>query len=203
MNAIEVATLEEVTKDDETPAAPDQVEGLVAVANGGSPEAQKDMATWLASRLGVDSIPVKLKTLRLMTILNGKGGSNFKLELRNAATEIVQGLTEFSAPPDPVHGDKPAEMVRNFAGTAYKILESPPEEDKGHYEQQKEGIGGLFKKGRDKASKLAREAATNIETKAGEALHAAQTIAHEQVELCPQCVQIPPLQTITTRCALA
>eukprot|EP01043_Picozoa_sp_COSAG02_P061206 COSAG02_NODE_8175_length_2675_cov_10.726027_3_plen_39_part_01 len=39
MNAIEVATLEEVTKDDETPAEPDQVDGLSAVASAGSPEA--------------------------------------------------------------------------------------------------------------------------------------------------------------------
>jgi hypothetical protein len=59
MNAIEVATLEEVTKDDETPAEPDQVDGLSAVASGGSPEAQKEMADWLAARLSVESIPVR------------------------------------------------------------------------------------------------------------------------------------------------
>eukprot|EP01043_Picozoa_sp_COSAG02_P039818 COSAG02_NODE_3172_length_7230_cov_8.725004_4_plen_101_part_00 len=59
MNAIEVATLEEVTKDDETPAEPDQVDGLSAVASGGSPEAQKEMADWLTARLSVESIPVR------------------------------------------------------------------------------------------------------------------------------------------------
>lgn len=60
MNAIEVATLEEVTKDDETPAEPDQVDGLSAVASAGSPEAQKEMADWLTARLSVESIPVRL-----------------------------------------------------------------------------------------------------------------------------------------------
>lgn len=59
MNAIEVATLEEVTRDDETPAQPDQVDGLCAVASGGSPEAQKEMADWLTARLSVESIPVR------------------------------------------------------------------------------------------------------------------------------------------------
>lgn len=59
MNAIEVATLEEVTKDDETPAPQDQVDGLCAIASGGSPEAQKEMADWLANRLSVESIPVR------------------------------------------------------------------------------------------------------------------------------------------------
>ena len=59
MNAIEVATLEEVTKDDERPAEQDQVDGLTAVASGGSPEAQKEMADWLTARLSVESIPVR------------------------------------------------------------------------------------------------------------------------------------------------
>jgi hypothetical protein len=34
MNTIELATLEEVTKDDEQPAQADQVDGPVSVANG-------------------------------------------------------------------------------------------------------------------------------------------------------------------------
>lgn len=75
MNAIELATLEEVTKDDERPAQADQVDGLVAVANGGSPDAQKDMANWLAARLMFDSIPVKIKTLKLIVDLNKKGAA--------------------------------------------------------------------------------------------------------------------------------
>lgn len=73
MNQIELATLEEVTKDDETPAQDDQVAGLVAVANAGSADAQRDMAKWLADRLTFDSIPVKIKTLKLIVDLNAKG----------------------------------------------------------------------------------------------------------------------------------
>jgi|EP01047_Picozoa_sp_COSAG01_P003183 hypothetical protein len=147
MNTIELATLEEVTKDDEQPAQPDQVDGLVSVANGGSPEAQKEMAVWLSERLKFDSIPVKLKTLRLMTVLNGKGGYNFKVELRNF-TEDVQQLITYTAEPDPVHGDKPAAMVRKFAESAHAILATPAEEDAAFYEQKKEEGVGSFLKGR-------------------------------------------------------
>ena len=193
MNAIEIATLEEVTKDDETPAQPDQVDGLIAVAHSGSPEAQKEMAEWLTSRLGVDSIPVraltfqrahvclsdlrrnrtqvKLKTLRMMTVLNGKGGANFKQELRTAGTGTVKGLVEFQCAPHPVHGDKPAGMVRNFAGQALKILELPAEDDAAGYAMKSdEGVGSFLSK------KLAK-AATNIAADATAAAAAASEAA--------------------------
>ena len=177
MNTIEIATLEEVTKDDETPAQADQVDGLVAVANGGSSEAQKEMADWLAARLKVESIPVKLKTLRLMTVLNGKGGANFKAELRSSAMETVQDLMQFTAETDPVHGDKPAQMVRKFAESAHGILSVPPDQDHTLYEKKEENVSSFLGKKMSgmKAAAAQAAAATTAAAQAASAAAMEQT----------------------------
>jgi hypothetical protein len=120
-----------------------------------------------------------------MTVLNAKGGLNFKQELRASSMETVKELVQFSAEPDPVHGDKPAQMVRTFADQALKILEMPPEADK-PAAQGEEGVGSFLSKKLAKAGKNIAAGATAAASAAAEAAHEAGELAASKAEQARQ-----------------
>eukprot|EP01043_Picozoa_sp_COSAG02_P039817 COSAG02_NODE_3172_length_7230_cov_8.725004_3_plen_446_part_00 len=117
---------------------------------------------------------VKVKTLRLITQLREKGGINFRQELSASATDTVKELVNFTAEPDPVHGDKPAQLVRTFAEKARQILEMPAETNL--VAQTQEGVGSRF-------SKTFGTLGKNITTAAAAAASAAAEAAHEAGEI--------------------
>jgi hypothetical protein len=75
------------------------------------------MAEWLHERLYNKSPLVKHKVLTTMTLLCERGPTTFlpKLRIRAGLCGEVERLQSFSVPADPIHGDRPAELVREAA----------------------------------------------------------------------------------------
>ncbi len=75
------------------------------------------MAEWLHERLYNQSPLVKHKVLTTMTLLCERGPTTFlpKLRVRAGLRGEVERLQSYSLPADPVHGDRPAQLVRQAA----------------------------------------------------------------------------------------
>lgn len=75
------------------------------------------MAEWLHERLHSQSPLVKHKVLTTMTLLCERGPTTFlpKLRIRAGLRGEVDRLQSCSLPADPVHGDRPTELVREAA----------------------------------------------------------------------------------------
>ena len=96
---------------------------LGEVVSGGSEADKADLATLLSTRLQEPSISVKLKVLRVIIVLAGKGGQGFAEHLRTNTLAEMQSHTEFQAPPDPKHGEKPKLMIRAAAVRCIRTME--------------------------------------------------------------------------------
>ena len=120
-----MARLYEVTADDDTKAPEDVLKVIVkATVKASVKELQLvDMAQWLGKRLATDHCGAKIKVLRLimMIISNPKGGK-FADAINSEAIDVIRDTASFSCPPDPVHGDKPAEFVRVSATKCIDLL---------------------------------------------------------------------------------
>ena len=75
------------------------------------------MAEWLHERLYNQSPLVKHKVLTTMMLLCERGPTTFlpKLRVRAGLRGEVDRLQSYSLPADPVHGDRPSELVRQAA----------------------------------------------------------------------------------------
>lgn len=120
-----MAKLYEVTSDDDAKAPEDVLKAIVkgTVKASVKDAALQDMAQWLGKRLATDHCGAKIKVLRLimMIISNPKGG-RFAAAVNSEALDVIRTTASFSCPPDPVHGDKPAEFVRASAAKCLDLL---------------------------------------------------------------------------------
>ena len=120
-----MAKLYEVTSDDDSKAPEDVLKTIVkgTIKSSVKDAALQDMAQWLAKRLATDHCGAKIKVLRLimMIISNPKGG-RFADAVNSEALDVIRATASFSCPPDPVHGDKPAEFVRASATKCLDLL---------------------------------------------------------------------------------
>ena len=179
-----------VTEDSESPADAAVTAALVEQAAAATPAEAAAMAAWLATRLTngmgelTGSIPTTLKTLTIISAMAEKS-SVFRAAALENCTAAVGAAQTFNRV-DPVHGDKPAQLVRSNAEKLTALL------------NKKEGAaallsmgGGLLSRGKAKAAEAAkmaedrgrqaakfadekaREAAKLAEEKAGQAKAAA------------------------------
>eukprot|EP01043_Picozoa_sp_COSAG02_P022400 COSAG02_NODE_1163_length_14166_cov_62.952797_12_plen_332_part_01 len=111
------------TSDNEQQVPKEALDALGNVVSGGSDADKADLAALLAQRLREPSISVKLKVLRVIMVLAGKGGSSFAEHLRVGTLSEMQAHTEFQAPPDPKHGEKPKLMIRAAAVKCIRTVE--------------------------------------------------------------------------------
>eukprot|EP01043_Picozoa_sp_COSAG02_P024366 COSAG02_NODE_1329_length_13218_cov_16.986432_2_plen_909_part_00 len=125
MDRAMMAKLYEVTSDDDSKAPEDVLKAIVkgTVKSNVKDAALQDMAQWLSKRLATDHCGAKIKVLRLtmMIISNPKGG-RFADAVSSEALDVIRATASFSCPPDPVHGDKPAEFVRASAAKCLDLL---------------------------------------------------------------------------------
>ena len=125
MERMMMAKLYEVTSDDDSKAPEDVLKAIVkgTVKSSVKDAALQDMAQWLGKRLATDHCGAKIKVLRLimMIITNPKGG-RFADAVLSEALDVIRATASFSCPPDPVHGDKPAEFVRASAAKCLDLL---------------------------------------------------------------------------------
>ena len=111
------------TSDNEQQVPKEALDALGNVVSGGSEADKADLAALLAQRLREPSISVKLKVLRVIMVLAGRGGSSFAEHLRVGTLSEMQAHTEFQAPPDPKHGEKPKLMIRAAAVKCIRTVE--------------------------------------------------------------------------------
>jgi hypothetical protein len=69
------------------------------------------MSLWLAARLTSDVIPVLLKTLQLIDRLAMHGNLEWLTFVKKATATGLISAAEFDQL-DPIHGDRPATMIR-------------------------------------------------------------------------------------------
>ena len=157
--------LEEATSDSERPAPPAVISRLAKEARSATPETALRMARWLSTRLESQTIPVLLKTLRLIDRLVATvtttaatashlshSSNNHTLSLSYSSDWLMRmlilsvslqanvewiafvkkiclpglGVAARFSKPDPRHGDKPAQLIREGGarcqnGTTYII----------------------------------------------------------------------------------
>jgi dynactin complex subunit len=113
----------DITSDNEQQVPKEALDFLGEVVTGGSEAEKADLAALLSQRLQEPSISVKLKVLRVIMVLAGKGGSGFAEHLRSRTLHQMQAHTEFQAPPDPKHGEKPKLMIRAAAVKCIRTVE--------------------------------------------------------------------------------
>ena len=111
------------TSDNEQQVPKDALDFLGEVVSNGTEAEKADVSQLLAERLREPSISVKLKVLRVVMVLASKGGAGFAGHLRTKALPEMQAHTEFEAPPDPKHGEKPKLMIRAAAVKCIRTVE--------------------------------------------------------------------------------
>ena len=111
------------TSDNEQQVPKDALDFLGEVVSNGTEAEKADVSQLLAERLREPSISVKLKVLRVVMVLASKGGPGFAGHLRTKALPEMQAHTEFEAPPDPKHGEKPKLMIRAAAVKCIRTVE--------------------------------------------------------------------------------
>ena len=124
MNAIEKATLEAVTSDDDRQPQKEQIELLCKATATSSSDAVREMAQWLAKRAVVDSVPVRIKALRIMFQMTTNGSPAFRAHIKQAAEATVKELAAYVGVPHPRYGDSANQMIRNSAQKTLTLLAS-------------------------------------------------------------------------------
>lgn len=120
-----MAKLFEATTDDDSKVPEATAKAIVKAACKSKNEAAlRDMAQWLADRLEKsDSCTVKIKVIRvLMQIMSQPKATAFTRIFADLGADVVEQTVTFSCEPDPVHGEKPAEYVRNTATKCLALL---------------------------------------------------------------------------------
>jgi hypothetical protein len=114
-----------VTENNDQPAPADYMEAVLTKTRELEPGPTIDeVAYWIAARLNVDAVPVKIKTLGLMKHVIERGGPMLAIAFKGTAAPVVQHACGFACAPDPQYGDKPMMMVRKLAGEMVQILNS-------------------------------------------------------------------------------
>ena len=114
------AALEMCTLDDTEPAPADVLEQLGEAAEGLGGDEAEQLGQWLSARLGVEAIPVVLKTLQLVGLMLDAAESASNKDVRTAFAKHceapVRAALSFDQV-DPQHGDRPAQLIRKTART--------------------------------------------------------------------------------------
>lgn len=113
-----------VTENNDQPAPADYMEAVLTKTRELDPgPAVDEMAYWIAARLNMDAVPVKIKTLGLMKNVIERGGPLLTLAFKSMALPVAEHACNFSCPPDEKYGDKPMMMVRKLAGEMVMLLQ--------------------------------------------------------------------------------
>ena len=156
----EVPSLDDLAKATENTESPPPAEvtaALDAAAKMATPEQAEAMAVWLAKRLRdgmgelTGSIPITLKTLSCMLAMS-EASPAFAVALRAQSSDHLAQAAAFNRL-DPIHGEKPAALVRSQATALQTRLAKSSGGGKFP------SFGGRLGKAKDIAEKKAREAA--------------------------------------------
>ncbi|XP_061665335.1 AP-4 complex accessory subunit tepsin [Syngnathoides biaculeatus] len=115
-----VPTLMKATADDESPC-PGYLFQEIGKISHESLASDQCLLEYLLERLQVESCHVKLKVLKIFVHLCGHGSKNFLTELRRNST-FIQQASDYSGPPDPIHGTALYQKVRNTAQEVARLL---------------------------------------------------------------------------------
>ena len=116
------------TADSEHKQPPEQVQQLKELVSGASIEISNRVTYWLSRRSKDPSVAVKLKTIKLISDLLVSGNANYQLATKRNCTEDLEAAKTFTVDPDPKHGDKPRDMVREKARVLAERLAAAPDE---------------------------------------------------------------------------
>lgn len=117
------------TADGEHRAPADQTQTLKEIASGASIEVANRVTYWLAKRLGAEeSVPIKLKTINLMTTMMEVGNADYKLATKRNCVADLQAAQAFEVAPHETQGGKPRDMVRGKAKVLVETLVAAPDE---------------------------------------------------------------------------
>ena len=117
-------TIEQLTRDSDEPVEDRARLVRTLCAGTAGRECSKAMASLLAHRVDVPSIPVKLQALLLIEELVRSGSEHFKAEVaKSVLSQYIKGLRDFNEK-HPEHGDKPAEMIKAKAKSVSEILQA-------------------------------------------------------------------------------
>lgn len=112
-----------VTENNDQPAPADYMEAVLTKTRELDPgPAVDEVAYWIAARLNMDAVPVKIKTLGLMMQVMERGGPLLALAFKVTATPVAQHACNFACAPDPQYGEKPMMMVRKLAAEMVQLL---------------------------------------------------------------------------------
>jgi septum formation inhibitor MinC len=116
------------TDDSEHKQPPEQVQQLKEVVSSGSIEIANRITYWLSKRSKEPSVRVKLKTIKLISDLLDSGNPNYQLATKRNCLDDLEVAKVFTVDPDPTHGDKPRDMVREKASVLADRLAAAPDE---------------------------------------------------------------------------
>ena len=118
--------LEHCTANSQDKMAEVELEKLKQEAATASHELSDLLAKWLARRLASDATPTRVKTLTLIDKMVDQGNGAFRSSMKTICQTSIDNCKTFSAPPDPVAGDKPVALVRKLSEkVSAKVLNSP------------------------------------------------------------------------------
>jgi hypothetical protein len=115
----------ESTSPDERPTPPDVGENLREGLKGLDEDELVQVAHFIAGRVEFNAVPVKLKSLVLISGLI-EAVPAFKGAVTATCVEAVGAQVQFECEPDPSYGDKPMLMVRAKASEVHGILTRTP-----------------------------------------------------------------------------
>ena len=114
-----------VTENNDQPAPADYLEAVLTKTREVEPgPAVDEMAYWIAARLNMHAVPVKIKTLGLMKNIIERGGPMLAIAFKSMALPVAEHACNFSCPPDEKYGDKPMMMVRKLSNEMVALLNS-------------------------------------------------------------------------------
>lgn len=105
--------LMKATSDDEVPCPGYLFEEVAKISHESAGSCQC-LLEYLLERLQNNSCHVKLKVLKILRHMCNHGSPQFTLELRRNVT-LIQEMTVFSGPPDPLHGNSLYQKIRRTA----------------------------------------------------------------------------------------
>ena len=113
-----------ITEDSDAAPAPDYIETAIRRSTLLDPQGAADCAQFFAQRLSFPSVPVKIKTLSLLTRVLNEGGPFMTLQMMTHGLAAIQATCSFTCAPDPKYGDKPMKMVQANAQSVLAILQT-------------------------------------------------------------------------------
>ena len=113
-----------ITEDSDAAPAPDYIETAIRRSTLLDPQGAADCAQFFAQRLSFPSVPVKIKTLSLLTRVLNEGGPFMTLQMMTHGLAAIQATCSFTCAPDPKYGDKPMKMVQANAQSVLAILQA-------------------------------------------------------------------------------